>query len=48
VGTLAGVRSVVCRTDIGVAWEPALMRPDAIHRLTARRRELDARHPATS
>jgi metal-sulfur cluster biosynthetic enzyme len=48
VGALAGVGSVVCRTDIGVAWEPTMMRQDAVRRLTARRQELDARHPATS
>jgi len=42
VGALAGVRSVVCRTDVGVAWEPAMMRQDAVRRLAARRRELDA------
>jgi metal-sulfur cluster biosynthetic enzyme len=42
VGALAGVRSVVCRTDIGVAWEPAMMRQDAVRRLAARRQELDA------
>jgi metal-sulfur cluster biosynthetic enzyme len=45
VGALAGVRSVVCRTDIGVAWEPAMMRQDAVRRLTTRRQELDARPP---
>jgi hypothetical protein len=33
---------VVCRTDVGVAWEPAMMRQDAVRRLAARRRELDA------
>jgi metal-sulfur cluster biosynthetic enzyme len=48
VGALVGVRSVVCRTDIGVAWEPTMMRQDAVRRLTTRRQELDARHPATS
>jgi metal-sulfur cluster biosynthetic enzyme len=42
VGALAGVGSVVCRTDVGVAWEPAMMRQDAVRRLAARRRELDA------
>jgi metal-sulfur cluster biosynthetic enzyme len=46
VGALPGVRSVVCRTDIGMAWEPAMMRPEAVQRLTARRRQLDARRPA--
>jgi metal-sulfur cluster biosynthetic enzyme len=48
VGALAGVGSVVCRTDIGVVWEPTMMRQDAVRRLTARRQELDDRHPATS
>jgi metal-sulfur cluster biosynthetic enzyme len=47
VGALAEVRSVVCRTDIGVAWEPVMMRPDAVRRLTTRRQELDARHPGS-
>jgi metal-sulfur cluster biosynthetic enzyme len=48
VRALAGVGSVVCRTDIGMAWEPARMRPDALRRLTARRQQLDARPHATS
>lgn len=47
VRALAGVRSVVCRTDIGIAWEPAMMRQEAVRRLTARRQELDARHRPT-
>jgi metal-sulfur cluster biosynthetic enzyme len=37
VGALPGVRSVVCRTDLGLDWDPAMMSPDAVRRLAEQR-----------
>ena len=45
VGALVGVRSVICRTDMGLDWDPAMMTGHAVERLAAARRELDTRLP---
>jgi metal-sulfur cluster biosynthetic enzyme len=37
VGALPGVRSVVCRTDMGTDWDPSMMSPDAVRRLADQR-----------
>src|SRR3712207_6399678 len=33
IGALPGVGSVVCRTDLGLEWEPSMMTPLAVERL---------------
>ena len=44
IGELPGVGSVVCRTDLGLEWEPSMMTPLAVERLAENRRRLDQRY----